>query len=54
MRNESGKAKLHVWAILESGKLVRVHRKGLLWLQAMPYMACTVGEPDSPFLPFAC
>jgi len=23
---------------------VRVHRKGLLWLQAMPYMACTVAE----------
>src|SRR5579884_652483 len=26
------------------GKLARVHRKGLLWLQAMPYMACTVDE----------
>jgi 4-hydroxy-3-methylbut-2-enyl diphosphate reductase len=23
---------------------VRVHRKGLLWLQAMPYMPCTVAE----------
>src|SRR6476620_2908901 len=26
------------------GRQARVHRKGLLWLQAMPYMACTVPE----------
>jgi len=31
----------------QSGELARVHRKGLLWLQAMPYIACTVGEPES-------
>src|SRR5207237_3379889 len=32
------------WASSLSGLQVRVHRKGLLWLQAMPYMTCTVSE----------
>src|SRR3982751_3698147 len=34
-----------------NGGLARVHRKGLLRLQAMPYMACTVPEPHHSFPP---
>ena len=31
--------------------VLRVHRKALLWLQAMPYMACIVTEPTTPLQP---
>src|SRR3982751_2903852 len=34
-----------------NGGLARVHRKGLLRLQAMPYMACTVPEPTNTLPP---
>ena len=38
---QGGEAKLHVGGPYEGGMgLARVHRKALLWLQAMPYMAC--------------
>src|SRR5436190_3156994 len=39
------------WGKSLNGGLARVHRKGLLSLQAMPYMACTVPEPNSPLPP---
>src|SRR2546423_14310029 len=40
-----GVVRSFTWGKSLNGGLARVHRKGLLSLQAMPYMACTVPDP---------